>query len=414
MTYFLESLHKNLGRLPTFALCIEGAPRSRTTSAANLARIYGARVRTRVSAPADRREALRKYLVDRGLVPKYGSAGAPTIDALLARLIEGEELEVQDFWLSSDTVRSSAGAERESSLVRTVSTCVELGLLTPGKLSLTSWGEVLLTLASLEALLSGQNPFEPSPAYCWAAYFLVLRSDWAFSGAVLRALPEMRFGFREDILPKATSIIESVLRATPASASNRSARAWLTRQLQSARRLDVRSLELQPSDSVDTKTLLRPLEDVFLPRLEFMVDVGILTKPDPGRFTYERGPSYEAFSELVAGSQTRLDHSFFTTVARASGRDGTAVEAPDGVAAHLAQSARALKGVTGYAPIHETVTLANLTGWARDPWMYVEIETAEAALRSLATATPVRARLLSDRFGRAHTFSLLEATGGPR
>ena len=414
MIYFLESLHKNLCRLPTFALCIEGAPRSRTTSAANLARTYGARIRTRVSVPADRRKALRRYLLDRGLVPKYGSVGAPTMDALLARFTEGEELEVQDLWLSSDAVRSSAGAERESSLIRTVATCVELGLLTPGKFSLTSWGEVLLTLASLEALLSGKNPFEPSPAYSWAMYFLILRSDWAFSGALLRALPAMRFGFREDILPKATTIIESVLRAIPASASNRSARAWVTRQLQSARRLDLRSNELKQSDSVDTKTLLRPLEDVLLPRLEFMVDVGILDKPDPGRFTYVRGPSYDAFSGLVVGSQTMLDHRYFTTVARASGRYGTAVEAPDSVAAHLAQSASALKGVTGYAPIHETVTLANMSGWARDPWMYVEVETAEAALRSLASATPVRARLLSDRFGRAHTFSLLETTGEPR
>jgi hypothetical protein len=81
---------------------------------------------------------------------------------------------------------------------------------------------------------------------------------------------------------------------------------------------------------------------------------------------------------------------------------------PVEIASHLSRSAGRLRGITGYSLINETTIAANMETWASDPWVFTELNDAREALRQLATSDPPKARIVSDRFGRPHTFKLVD------
>jgi hypothetical protein len=110
---------------------------------------------------------------------------------------------------------------------------------------------------------------------------------------------------------------------------------------------------------------------------------------------------------LTGRGLTALDSSYFQTVA--SFRHGTAIKVVNRleVVKYLRPAYDRFKGITGYAPIMESAVYANLSRWDADPWTYLEIADAEAALRELAGQDSAPVRVVSDRFRRPETFRLL-------
>jgi hypothetical protein len=353
------------------------------------------------------------YISERALVRKYADKGPATMDGIRSRIGRGEPfLEAQDWFLSDPQLPSSTGGEREQSFARTVRACQELGLLNDRTLTISSYGECLVRIAELSGLLPGQegngrNPFMPEPSYSMAAYFQVLRCDFAFQRELFQRIPASPVSFSELAL-RADELLTAIERAIGVTAANRVDREWLGKRLKSARELKdrVRKEKGQGGSHVATQTLYRTFEDIFLPRLEFLADIAVLRKPQPGRYVYERGEGYAPFSELTRHGLDGVNAGYFSAFAKIHNRlVKPLVEATD-VVTHLEPAFDVFKSMTGYAPIVECTVFANASAWKSDPWSYVEVTACQEALRQLAVQSPPRVHIVSDRFRKPETFRL--------
>jgi hypothetical protein len=117
----------------------------------------------------------------------------------------------------------------------------------------------------------------PEPSYSMAAYFQVLRCDFAFQRELFQRIPASPVSFSELAL-RADELLTAIERAIGVTAANRVDREWLGKRLKSARELKdrVRKEKGQGGSHVATQTLYRTFEDIFLPRLEFLADIAVL------------------------------------------------------------------------------------------------------------------------------------------
>jgi hypothetical protein len=160
--------------------------------------------------------------------------------------------------------------------------------------------------------------------------------------------------------------------------------------------------------SASRETLIRPLEDVFLSRLEFLVDLIALRKPHPGRYQYEWDDRLAPLRALLSGDADDLNRKYFgLVVARA--RSADALERPDEVLEHIRPAVKALRGLTGYSGITESVILANMTALSGSDPKYVEVDVCITGLRQLAANRGAKIRLIADRFRRPRDVAILES-----
>jgi hypothetical protein len=151
------------------------------------------------------------------------------------------------------------------------------------------------------------------------------------------------------------------------------------------------------------------MEDVFLARLEFLVDVGVLSKLDSAKYIYAPSERLDALATLLAelgGAQ----RGFFGFVALCFERpSATRLREPQQVLDHLREAHDRLRGITGYSLITNATVLANLSTWQQEPWIYVELADALDALQELARGERPSVRVISDRFRRPNEFTVLGA-----
>jgi hypothetical protein len=240
-----------------------------------------------------------------------------------------------------------------------------------------------------------------------AAYFQILRCDFIFQRELLERIPTSPVSF-SDLANNAEQLLTAVERATGVTAANRGDREWLAKRLKSARELKER-LRKEKSlgrANVSIQTLYRNFEDVLLPRLEFLTDIAVLRKPQPGRYIYERGEGYGALAALTGEPFDGVNSGYFSVFATVFDRAVRPLVEPTEVVAHLEPAFNVFKSMTGYAPIVECTMFANATAWKSDPWPYVEISVCQEALRQLAIQSPPTVHIVSDRFRKPDTFRL--------
>jgi hypothetical protein len=413
--YFLESLHKNLQRTISLALCVSKAPPVRPTSAERLASAYAEALRKPVSVPHEDVQRIVSYIGERALVRKYMKGG--TLETIRSRLEHGGSfIEAQDWYLSDPSLQSMTGSEKDDSFVKTVAACAELGLISDKTFTREIFGDLIIAIAEDRGLLnnsveSGHNPFRADPAYAAAAYFRILTYDFIFQRELVRMIPEAGITFTA-LCEKLVDLLATIAREIGVSLnqSNRAAQRWLTARLKSAGELNERLADVRWKESpgVAIQTLYRPFEDLLYPRLEFLVDLGALRKPNPGRYEYIPASGLPALLQLLNRPPEHMMGAFFGVIATMHLRAVKRITAPLEVLEHLRPGFSRFKGITGYAPIAEATIYANMKGWDNDPWPVVEIETSHSALRELATVEPPTARVLADRFRRPETFSILK------
>jgi len=404
---FLTSLHKNLLRLASLGLCTSVAHASRGATTRELAARYMALLTAKV--PVDSNDAPRAvdYIRSRSLIRTYLRRAPYTASEVEAVAERGElRMELQDWYLSDRALQSSSGREREAASESAVMLCGELGLLRLPAGVLQTHGRVLVRVAEDLGVLPFEqpraNPFAPDRGYFVASYFHILRSDLPFTRALLAWIePGREFAFASDLSARATEILDAVEGMTTRTAANRSLFQWLDRQKGFARRVSQQGLDNR-GRKTSAQAVLRPIEDLLLPRLEFMVDIGVLWKPAPAEFVYQLTDPGERFRDAVLNPQWSVEERYFGTMADLMGRP-VADEAVD-YRRLLSGAYAALRNPAGYAPIEEAVVLTHSTSWGEGGPL-PELSDTKDELGTLArTADGVR--IVSDRHRRPGAFRM--------
>ena len=368
------------------------------------------RSHTRPIAPEDVDDAL-DYIRSRALVRQYAGRGQATMAAVSALASDGRlRLEFQDWALMDPSIPSTSGRERDASAVKTVELCDELGLLRVPPGTLQTHGTVLCSVARGAGVLPADpntrdNPFAPRPALLATAFFHVLRSDRVFLLALLRlfANSNRERAFSGDLSAEAEQLLRTVEEGTDRTAANREAFRWFDRQKTYARRFARALEEPRKKRSVTIQTLYRPMEDLLLPRLEFLVDVGALSKPRPADFSYVLTEKGQQFRQHL-GQGWDIETQYFRQIANLLDIRFTEISSDD-VLPHLSTAYAELRNAAGYAPIEEAVLLANAKALAETPWNGVELAAARAALADVARSS-TSVRIVSDRHRRPGAFRI--------
>ena len=407
---FLTNLHKSLDRLASFALCVERAPRSRSSTAVQLAKTYADRLQRTIQVPPEAMERVRHYLIDRVLADRYLDDRSDR-RSILERLAAGDRvLQLQDWYLSDPNLPSSAGRQKDDSFERTVAACAEIQLISSTTLTIDPYGSLIVALAREDKIIEAfedsvvvENPFRPQSSTALALGFQLLRCDWVFLRELAKRFPDRAFSFRDEIASDALGILQSIAAAVPPSPANRASSTWLAKQVEHAKRI---GQLLRHENAGKRQTLFRPLEDTFVPRLELFVDLGILLKPERGRFVYEKAAKFSRFSAMISGSPTTLESEFFAVITELWNRPVDRLEGDLEILDHLRPAAERLKGITGYVGIVEATIYANAMSVRSTSGRVVEVGKATEAVRRLAALERPPVRIIADRFRRPRDFAL--------
>lgn len=412
--YLLRRLHKNLQRTASLVLCVTRAPRSRSSTANQVGAAYASALQRNMPVPAADAERVLEYLVGKG-IHQRSELHDDRPDSWATRLRRGEgTVEAQDWFLSDPALPSSTGRESGATAAETVAVCQELQLISQRTLTLEPYGELLVVLGDEQGVslpADESNPFSPRPAVVMAVFFQLLRCDLPFQRELASVMAPGEMTFTEELVRWAPKVFRSVLNSLPSTPGNRELAGWLEGQLESAQALAKRTFAGEKVTGrtgrrVAPQTVLRNLENSLLPRMEFLVDAGILFKPTRENYIYRTLPAHSRYTELVSDGAARIDTAFFARWAALAGVRGTPLTDDEAILEHLRPAFLKLKGLTGYAGIAESVVYANAKTLGPQ-WKFVELAEAIRGLRSLASAETPGVRVIADRFRQPRDFTVL-------
>lgn len=343
---------KNTVRLASLAMVSCLASSTRATTVSGLTSRYRSLVATAIPVPDAAWPEVDEYLGRRNLRRKYKSAN--------------HLVEVQDWLLSDPRLPSSPGAEKEDTRAAVDFAC-QLGLLWTTSLQRTWRGSYLCDLSDriLDAVRAGDrnpNPFVLTAPQrlllAWTSFTL----DRTFTGYVLgllRRLPPV-FTFGE--------VAEAVRESLPAFASNIAdlaaspADRIVVRRVQDlAGRLARTSggRKARPG-AVTEQTLRREFEELLFWRLEGLVDLRYLSKPDRHAFNYQMSPTVEGLTDLLGpDSDAGLHSSFFSQWRARTGQRSLRLQG-DAALEALRRANEVRSNQMGYTLIEEGVLVANV------------------------------------------------------
>ena len=155
-------------------------------------------------------------------------------------------------------------------------------------------------------------------------------------------------------------------------------------------------------------------ENTVRVRLEPSVDAGLLTKPDPVRYTYAFTPAGMAWAGALAEVEGDaqigivLARHFFEVAARAWEIRATPVSDPGVLVHHLYRAWQAIQSTGGYAPIKEMALVAGIEALLGHG-LIIEPAVARDAIVAYQKANPYKVRFSVDRMGVLAHARFLEA-----
>ena len=408
------------------AICTSAAHVSRAEPLTAIARRYGQMLNEPVSLEANQLEPFIEYLTKRSLLLVYGPDRTPVnVGSVTQRLTARPNVSVQDRFLSDPALVTRFGRERDVSLLGTVGVCVELGLIRGETGTIQAYGTLLLEvwrdLGHTDVLTrSVTNPFARNPELAMVLYRRIANEDYLFQREIVGYISEhQEFSFQE-LVVAAPGLLRRVADG-PKTVANRQQRVWLDRQIAFADRANGasssraslafgrrarlpkgRDRTKAPSD----QSLLRPLEDMFIPRLEFLVDMGAITKVDRDGLVYRAGPAFGALKELFSRPPNGIELSFFRIVSQLWSKTVTHVTEQDEILARLTPPYRRLRNTSGYAPISDCVILANTLARNPETATIIEVPEATQALLNLSRGDGSHVLINNDRYRKPFTFRI--------
>jgi len=409
--YALQGLHKNLLRLGSLAVCVNGASDSRGSTARDLDSKYRSAFTKRVPVDPSNIDRVIAYINERVLIRKYAPASTNTLEGVRGIFESGTgTVELQDWMLSDPHLKSSSGSEREQTYLQTVAACQEIGLLRAKTYTKLDPGKLLVRVATDTELLSREdkhlNPFRPNIPYSIMAYLQILTADYVLQQALFNALTVSPMSFTTELCSKAESILVSAQNNIPKTNGTRELHAWFDKQKALAVRLD----EHKKTNQGWNQTFYRPMEDLLLPRLEFLVDLGVVTKQTRAKNIYQRNDPKGDFARLLSRGFEGLSRGYFTTMAEVTGSCPITIGSDDAdFDSHIQHAYDRMKNLAGYAPIVDSVAYANANAHAygNSEWTVVEVEDFISRITERSRENPPRARMVNDRFHRPSGFKLI-------
>jgi len=331
---------------------------------------------------------------------------------------EGEEvivaMELQDLYLADPTLPSQTGKLVRNDQRKYPPLGVALGLIRAGTYSPNTRALSLLYFtpeAELDAFLEYQpdaNPLRLSRPQALLLLYALLENDGEIIAPLfgqLAAEAADSFSDRD-----AGDRLSEILRALIKRHRNR--------QL-SAEERDRLAVLSQVADSIE-KWRERSYTgggahiEAGSPRVEPYVDIGMLRKPDPFRYSYTFTPAglawAKALSEVDSDAQVAefLATRFFATAAHACNLPSTPVTHPEAIAPHLYRSWNAIQSTGGYAPIEEMALVAGIEALL-EHGLVIEPAVAREAIIAYQKANPYQVRFTVNRMGVLAHARFLEA-----
>jgi hypothetical protein len=409
----LSSANKTMQRLGYLKFMAQNAARTETSNVAALGQHLTSAVtkRIKVSPPfsAPLLDYVRIRLFDRVYTELRKAVLEPKNNAPVG-------IELQDLYLSDPTIPSTTGklsAEGDSRHYPYFATALDL--IKPGTWSVMTRSFVLIALTPKEQLTAFDayapqaNPFLLSKEQQALFLYCFLDNDAEILYPLFQGILAFKngsFGEREvgDLLP-------GIIRQSASALSQTSLTFEDKERLEKLGKVadNIERQRGKPYSGGGAR------EQAVRARLEPYCDMGLLTKPDRHRFTYQ---ITAAFSRLMtnwpgAGDATDnfLEYRFFTTLAGMHGfavSEATELEARNA----LRDAGEQLKSTLGYSPIRDCSLLAGIR-LLFDHQRVLELGTSHDVLRTWQKAAPDIVRFTVDRMGELAYVKFLKPAAQP-
>jgi hypothetical protein len=221
-----------------------------------------------------------------------------------------ETVEIQDLYLSDREIPSQSGpitgrmdakGYRHAVYVEMPPWAVQLGLIRQRNYALTDRGRALLEVSpetsdSFRRFSLESNPFLLAPSQRFMFIYAIMDAD----GDVLRRaygslVQNSRVFTREDVGRSVADALEALYR-------ERLGRTTVGKELQEVLKMReiVEAVRKQIEAKKESNTGMGPVESVSTPRVEPLVDCGILAKPERTTYAYELTEGGRGFLEMLA------------------------------------------------------------------------------------------------------------------
>jgi hypothetical protein len=366
----------------------------------------------RVPLTPERVDYIRQRLFDRAYngLKKQAAAWVEGQETLVA-------MELQDLYLADPALPSQTGKLVRNDRRKYPPLGVALGFIRAGTYSPNTRALSLLHFTpetELQAFLDYQpeaNPLRLSRAQALLLLYALLENDGEIVAPLLSQLAtESTDGFSDrdagDRLPEIYRALIKRQRSRMLSADERERLEVLSQTASSIEKWRERSYSGGGAR-----------EEASRPRVEPFVDIGLLTKPDPFRYSFTFTSAGLVWAEELVGieSDTQvsefLETRFFATTARAWGIPATPVTDPDTIVPHLHRTWQAIHSTGGYAPIEEMALVTGIEALL-EHGLVIEPAVAQEAILAYQKANPYQVRFTVNRMGvLAHARFLEKPTG---
>jgi hypothetical protein len=310
-------------------------------------------------------------------------------------------VEIQDAFLSMTSMPSQTGSLTNKAFEdgHIVNLAVALGLLRAKNFSLTPLGRILQHImgekgaAAFKSYSPESNPYVLKPAEKVFFLYCFISSDGEVIKRLYPRLLEVEGEFNR---AEAGNILADVFREM---ASDFKSKARSLEDFATIRKWHeyAHAIENQPLTSHSGVR-----EQRVTLRLEAFVDLSLLQKDEPSKYSYRFGPTAKCFSQRLRDlgeSETFLRESYFQFVNECWELGGTKAEDVDEIVTLAMPAYMRLKSDLGYAPLLEMLLLANINALGESPRRYFELGSGMQAVRVFQRDHPDDVRFNVDRRG---------------
>ena len=316
------------------------------------------------------------------------------------------QLELQDVLLSNSDLPSRRGKLVKEDWKRYPYLALNLGLLRKGTYSILVRGQSFLSLVSSDEIKEfgksvtkqvdrGSNPLLLTIPQKILLLFSFIEGD----GDVLKPLYKRLLQTSEEFLDREVGgflpdIYRDIIKENRSKARSGDDLLKIQKLLDTADKIQ-RWTKVKRTGGKDILT------DSITPRLEPLVDLGLLSKPDPFAYRYQINDATKKFFDSLINSENIdhfLKHSFFNGINEAFSLKRKDQPDTDVILSTIQKAYDILKSPLGYVPILEVTLLAGIYSLT-EVGTFFEISQATDTLKSLQKERPELVRFNVDRWG---------------
>jgi len=316
------------------------------------------------------------------------------------------QLELQDVFLSNSDLPSRRGKLVKEDWKRYPYLALNLGLIRKGTYSLLVRGQSFLSLVSGDEIkgfgrpvakqFDGEfNPLLLTIPQKLLLLFSFIEGDGDVLKPLYKRLLQTSEGFADrEVGGYLPEIYRGIIKENRSKARSGDDLLKIQKLLDTADKIE-RWTKVKRTGGKDILT------DSITPRLEPLVDLGLLSKPDSFVYRYQINDATKRFFDSFINPESIdhfLQHSFFDAINRAFSLEGKNQKERDMILSKIQKAYNVLKSPLGYVSILEVCLLAGIRSITENEG-YFEISECINILKSLQKERPELVRFNVDRWG---------------